>query len=169
MNRSRCTAGGVPVAGHARGFTLVELLVTLVILAILAAIAMPSVTKVLAGQRLRAAGSDFVTSLLMARSEAIKRNESVEVVPQTPDDWAAGWRVAVVSNDEQVDKRGALGYRVAVSLAPSTIVYQRNGRLTALGTVQAQFSDSMAEAGVVARCVTIDPSGLPHLETGACS
>jgi len=160
---------GARTACHARGFTLIELLVTLVVLAVLAAIAMPSLAKVLAGQRLRAAGSDFVTSLLVARSEAIKRNESVQVVPQASEDWTVGWRVAVVSNDEQVDKRGAVGYRVAVSLAPPSIVYQRNGRLAALGTVQAQFSDSMEEAGVVARCVTIDPSGLPHLDMGACS
>lgn len=159
----------IAAARRGRGFTLVELLVTLVVLAILAAIAMPSLSKVLAGQRLRAAGSDFVTSLLVARSEAIKRNESVQLAPQATDDWTAGWRVSVVSNNEQVDKRGALGYRVAVSGAPASIVYQRNGRLTALGTVQAEFSDSMEEAGVVARCVTIDPSGLPHLETGACS
>ena len=55
------------------------------------------------------------------------------------------------------------------AVGPNLYLSDDGGAYPALGTVQAQFSDSMEEAGVVARCVTIDPSGLPHLETGACS
>jgi type IV fimbrial biogenesis protein FimT len=151
------------------GFTLVELLTVLVVLGILAAIAMPSLADVMAGQRIRAAATDLMTSLLMARSEAIKRNAQVAIAPQAAGDWTSGWRVATVATDEQVDKRNAPGYRVAVTLAPETIVYERSGRLTAVGTVQVQISDDESHPGVVPRCLTIDPSGLPHVETGACS
>ena len=76
------------------GFTLVELVTVLTIVAILAAIAMPNLAVMMAGQRMRATGTDLVSSLLLARSEAIKRNADVEIAPQTAGDWTSGWRAA---------------------------------------------------------------------------
>lgn len=96
------------------------------VLGILLAIALPSLASVLASQRLRAAGTDLMSSLLLARSEAIKRNAQVEVVPRTGGEWKSGWRVVAVTTNEQVDRKEALGVRVDVSLAPASIVYQRN-------------------------------------------
>lgn len=156
-------------ARRVRGFTAVEALTVLAVIAVLAAIALPSLASVLASQRLRAAGTDLMSSLLLARSEAIKRNTQVEVAPRNAGDWAAGWRVATVSTDEQVDRKEALGVRVDVSLAPASIVYQRNGRLAVAGLTQVEFRDSENQAGVHARCVTIDPSGLPRLQIGECA
>ena len=152
-----------------RGFTLVEVLTVLAVLAVLVAIALPSLANVMAGQRLRAAGTDLMSSLLLARSEAIKRNAQVAVTPQVEGDWGQGWRVATVADDEQLDRKNPPGYRVSVGLAPAEIVYERNGRLTALGTTQVEFSDSDHAPGVESRCLTIDPSGLPMLALGACS
>lgn len=151
------------------GFTVIEAMTVLAIIAILAAVALPNLSSVLAGQRLRAAGTDFMSSLLLARSEAIKRNAQIVVTPRTADDWRSGWRVAVVTTDEQVDRKEALGLRVAVPLAPATIVYQRNGRLGIAGVVRVEFRDEENQAGVEARCVTIDPSGLPRLKRGSCA
>ena len=161
------SARGVRPAG--RGFTLVEVLTVLAVLAVLVAIALPSLANVMAGQRLRAAGTDLMSSLLLARSEAIKRNARVAVLPQVDGDWTQGWRVATVSDDEQLDRKNAPGYRVYVALVPAEIVYERNGRLTAPGTTQVEFSDSDHAPGVESRCLTIDPSGMPMLAVGACS
>jgi len=160
---------GLAVARQARGFTVVEALTVLAVIALLAAIALPSLASVLASQRLRAAGTDLMSSLLLARSEAIKRNAQVAITPRSPGDWKSGWRVATVSTDEQVDRREALGVRVDVALAPDSIVYQRNGRLGVAGAVQVEFRDSENQAGVKARCVMIDPSGLPRLQIGECA
>jgi type IV fimbrial biogenesis protein FimT len=151
-----------------RGFTAVEALTVVAVIAVLAAIALPSLANVLASQRLRAAGTDLMSSLLLARSEAIKRNAQVEVAPQTAGDWKSGWRVATVMTDEQVDRKEALGVRVEVSLAPASIVYERNGRLGVAGLLQVEFRDSENQTGVQARCVMIDPSGLPRLQIGEC-
>jgi len=148
--------------------TLVELLTVLSIVAILATIAMPSLSDAMATQRLRAAGTDLMSSLLLARSEAIKRNAQVAVAPQSAGAWTSGWRVATVAADEQVDKKDSLGNRVAVTLAPASIVYGRNGRLTGVAAVQVEFRDADGRPGVDARCVSIDPSGLPKLSSGGC-
>lgn len=152
----------------ARGFTAVEALTVLAVIAVLAAVALPSLANVLAGQRLRAAGTDLMSSLLLARSEAIKRNTQVVVAPRSAGDWKSGWRVATVATNEQVDRKEALGVRVDVALAPLSIVYERNGRLGIAGIAQVEFRDSEAQPGVHARCVLIDPSGLPRLQVGGC-
>ena len=154
---------------RARGFTVVEALTVLAVVAVLAAIAMPSLANVLAGQRLRAAGTDLMSSLLLARSEAIKRNAQVVVAPRSAGDWKTGWRVATVNTDEQVDRKEPLGLRVDVALAPATLVYERNGRLGVAGVTQFEFRDSESQPGVQARCVLIDPSGLPRLQIGGCA
>ena len=151
-----------------RGFTAVEALTVLAILAIGAAVAVPSLSNVLAGQRLRAAGTDLMSSLLVARSEAIKRNAQVGIVPRSGGDWKTGWRVVTVATAEQVDAKDPPGVRVAVN-APPAIVYQRNGRLAVAGMTQVEFRDIESQPGVHARCVSIDPSGLPRLTIGACA
>lgn len=170
VNACRKTAIGATLTRRrsARGFTMVEALTVLLIIAIGAAIAMPMLAGVIAGQRLRAAGTDLMSSLLVARSEAIKRRAQVALTPLAPGDWAAGWRVAAVANDEQIDKRNALGTRVVVPVAPATIVYERTGRLSIAGTTQIEIRDGDTESAVNSRCLSIDPSGLPRLNVGGC-
>lgn len=151
------------------GFTLVEMAVVIVIVAIVAAIAMPSLSSALANQRLRAAGTDLFSALLLARSEAIKRGAQVQVAPLAAGDWKSGWRVVATASGEQVEKTEALGHWIEVDLAPAVIAYERNGRLSVVGTVQVEFRDSAGATGVASRCVTIDPSGMPRLVASSCT
>ncbi len=151
------------------GFTLVEAVVVVVIVAILAAVAMPSMSSALANQRLRAAGTDLVSTLLLARSEAIKRGAQVQVAPLAAGDWKTGWRVVATGTGEQVEKTGALGHWVEVGLAPATISFERNGRVNAIGLTRVEFRDSAGATGVPARCVTVDPSGVPRLVASGCT
>jgi len=151
------------------GFTLTETLAVILIVTIIAAVAMPILSSALANQRLRAAGTDLVSALLLARSEAIKRGVQVQVAPLSVGNWKSGWQVIATGSGEQVEKNEALGPWVEVGLAPAAIPYERNGRLTVVGSTRVEFRDSAHSAGVATRCVTVDPSGLPQLAARSCT
>jgi type IV fimbrial biogenesis protein FimT len=61
------------------GFTLVELLVTIAIAAIMMSFAGPAFTDYIANSRLREGGNAVMAEVLFAQSEAIKRNGTVQV------------------------------------------------------------------------------------------
>jgi type IV fimbrial biogenesis protein FimT len=72
-----------PVPSRARGFTLVETMVVVAMVAILAALAAPSWNQLRARNAVRAAVNDFNASMQFARSEAVRLNNPVTVCPST--------------------------------------------------------------------------------------
>jgi type IV fimbrial biogenesis protein FimT len=65
-------------ASRARGFTIVELMITVAVAAILLIIAVPSFRNIINSNRLTTATNTLVNALNTARMEAIKRNASVQ-------------------------------------------------------------------------------------------
>ena len=62
-----------------RGFTIIELMITLVVAAILLAIAIPSFTYLTVSNKLTTSANSLVSNLAIARMAAIKRNADVGV------------------------------------------------------------------------------------------
>lgn len=84
------------------GFTLIELVVTLAVLAIAVGLAAPSFTQQIRNNSSVSLASEFQTALGFARSEAVKRASRISLCPSsdgasclTAEDWTKGWMVFV--------------------------------------------------------------------------
>ena len=144
----------------ASGFTLIETLMVVVILAVLAGLAAPSMRAFMDSQVVKTPASDLYASLVLARSEAIKRNAAIDVVP-TATDWAQGWSVRVQSGGLVL--RTQDGYpRISISASNAgTVTYGGNGRLSTSATTFRVLVPGNAEARM--RCVTVDVTGRPNV------
>ena len=138
------------------GFTLIELMVTVVVVAILAAMAAPAFGDFFQRYRLRGAADDVASLVATARAEAVARNRDVAIVfSGTGTAWCVGaaasanptpgQRVSAVPTcncnsdcrvgDRILENHGA-GYNgVTMASAPAAIVFDsRNGAVKPLGS-----------------------------------
>lgn len=89
-----------------QGFTLIELIMALTILAILTGIAVPAFTELIKNNRIRTQSADFHAALMLARSEAVKRVSRVTLCSSSDGascaggGWEQGW---IVFNDDDND------------------------------------------------------------------
>lgn len=138
-----------------RGVTLLELMVALSVLAILAAIAFPSFTSVINSNRLTSAANQLAVDLQYARSEAMRRNGSVEVCASTDestcnsDNWQA-WIVrttspAAVLRVGQAKAPVQMIASAAMGAADDTIVFRPEGL--------ARGADGLVQNVSVSACI----------------
>lgn len=93
-----------------KGFTLVELLMTLVVSLILIGTGIPSMGTLIKNNRLTSTSNQMITDLSRARSEAIKRGRIVTLCPANADrtncdtnrQWDSGW-IAFSNADQDED------------------------------------------------------------------
>lgn len=87
-----------------QGFTLVELMTTLAIAAVLMLIAAPSFTNFQRNSELTSLTNKLVGAINSARGEAMKSGRNAYVIPLTASDWSGGWQVYVdMNNNDRYD------------------------------------------------------------------
>lgn len=94
-----------------KGFTTMELMVTITILAVLAALATPAFTMLIERWRVRDAVESMRSTLFIARSEAIKRGGGIGIqklpkntpgctLANTNQEWGCGWFIFEDTNND---------------------------------------------------------------------
>lgn len=152
-----------------KGVTLLELIVVIAIVGVLASFALPNLRQFLVTQEVRSTSFDLLAALTYARSEAIKRNGSVQVVAADASDWGKGWQVAVVSGGTVLRSQSA-STRAAISVNPSgtnAVVFSRTGRPT--GSVKLQIGAKDGSTEIAPRCLSMSITGQPSSAAGACT
>ncbi|HWW19471.1 MAG TPA: GspH/FimT family pseudopilin [Steroidobacteraceae bacterium] len=159
---------GTGAVTRTSGFSLLELLVTIGIAGILAAIAVPAMRTYVQTYQASNAASSLVVALNYARSEAIKEDvptaggagiticaSTLATAPPTCDtgSWASGWIVltpnVALGNAGVLQQSGALPATFTLTQAPAnaTIVFQPNGTAPALvGDINGRSSFKLCDA-----------------------
>ena len=165
-----------PSSPAERGMTLVELLFTLLVLAILVAMAAPSFRDASLGGRLTATANSLLGSIQVARSEAIKANAPTTLCASADGltcavsgDWDQGW-IVLDSADNVIHSEPAQpnGFKVVEAAAERTFTFQPIG----IGNTAGLFTICReTPLGRQERVLSMTAAGLATViqtEAGAC-
>jgi type IV fimbrial biogenesis protein FimT len=171
------------------GFTVVELMVTLSIVAILVSAAAPGYQDWVATTRLNSHANELVTALHFARSEAVKRNASVSLCKSsdsatcaTTGTWAQGWIVfadlgtvgtfdagtdTVLRTHDKLTGGTTLVGQTAVA---SVITFRANGSAAQGGTIDmCSYRQTVAGRDIVITAGTGKPVAVVDAASTACN
>ena len=105
-----------------KGFTLIESMVVVAILAIVVALAMPAMQTAQANARVRSAAADIMSVLVDARAQAIGRQRNLTLTAESGE-WQKGWVLALtvpVNGVEDVAAHRGLPPSIQVTLVEDT-------------------------------------------------
>lgn len=155
----------------ARGFTLVELVVTIAVLAISLSIAIPSFQNAILNSKLGSSADSLAASARLAHSEAIKRNAAVTLCVSSngtscaTGGWEQGWIVLAGTTVIQRQQAATSGFKITESGGLVSLNFPSSG----VGVTSATLKVCRATptVGDRERVVTISATGRPTIKKQA--
>lgn len=180
-------SSGVPVVPFRRsahrlkstGFSLVEMITTMSVLAILLVVASPGLASLTSSNALASAQTELSAAMMMARGEAMKRGVAVglsALVPAAGAEFSGGWMVFVDSNGNgrydagETIVRQQQAYRTDIHIATAggatTVAFNSRGFLAPSSPVTITLCSSSASKGYQ---LVVEPVGLADVtELAGC-
>jgi type IV fimbrial biogenesis protein FimT len=184
MNRtaeSPTTRSTPPAGCRQDGFTLIEMMTTVVVLIVLLVIGAVSFNTTFKSNRLYSAQNELATSLALARSEAALRGVPVVLTATasaTGNEFGGGWTVYADLNangafdaGEPVlrSQDGLPGDIVAKTGAATSVTFGSNGFLVPANAITVSICKSVVTSDVVTEyTVVVQPNGMTDVSTTTC-
>jgi type IV fimbrial biogenesis protein FimT len=173
-----------PLCLHRLGFTFIEVMVSLGVLAVLAALATPSFSEMVHQYQINTIRDELIASIQWARTEAIRQGTPIILIRHTAceastannDTWRCGWQAVVdsnrnsVANDtEDVSQTTALpaGYSVEHTGQGKQLIVNRWGQITPLAHRFTIIKTAEGTSGASTKTICISSGGRVRSLSGA--
>jgi type IV fimbrial biogenesis protein FimT len=157
---------------RAAGFTIIELMFVVALIAVLLGIGAPAMTTMVANNRISTVASDLLTDFTFARATAISRSQRVGICASNDQatcngsSWQQGWMIYVDANSNNafdvatetiVRVHDALPSGLTVTATPPAldIVFRPSG------PADAARSFLVCKTGFIGRTIAINATGRP--------
>lgn len=147
------------------GFTIIELMIAVAIAGVMAAIAIPGFSTFIKNNCMTTTANSLVTSLQLAKSEAVKRRQTVTVAPTkssgdadyASNEWGEGWTVADSTETIRVVELTCGVGKTTVDGDDTSVIYDSTGFTNTTSTFTI-CDDRTLETG---REVSVNSLGRP--------
>lgn len=167
----RREAAGIHQRRRPSGFSIIELMISITIVAILLVIAAPSLRDALLSSKLSAQANNLVASATLARSEAIKRNASTTLcIPDSTftscaaaavGGWEQGWIVLSGTTVIARQQGAPLGFSIVEASGVSTVNFMPD--IIRAAPNSWKICRASPGAGTQERVVTVSITGRPTI------
>ena len=187
--QSLLRTSSLPMPRSTRGFTVLEVMVTLSLVAILAAIAAPAMIDFVRSNKMSTAARQLDADMALARREAIKRNTRVLMCPRgsvagkcataTTSAWTQGWLVCydadfdndcddtADTNPNPIRQHGAMETTLTITGPAAVARFNANGTQGAAGAGGLTFTTRGTWTGSKSYVETVTATGNVSIAAGS--
>jgi len=167
-----------------QGFTLLELMMVVTIAAIVLTFGIPAFTASIKNSEVQSTANTFFSALLLARSEAVKRNQPAILCKSadgtsctTAGNWEDGWLIYADADDSKTLDAGeevvrsyeAMGNQITLRSSSAgqsnRLIYRSNGTITTAGTFRVCHGGDTQ----FGRSIVLSLTGRPARESSVAS